>query len=175
MAFGFLTLGGSFILWKVLYAPHSIQRLVKQRKKDPLTDYSHLLKALKFSGVAGRWQRRFDYPATGEYVITVDTDKRTIEYPKPVVLGDRTTSNFDQPENFVVLECVCRLLSKGYDPATLILEKRYQLGRGASGGKSDITVLRRTTDPEAQRTLTRSLSSSARRGAASTTPNAEKR
>jgi type I restriction enzyme M protein len=41
-------------------------------------------------------------------------------------------------------------LAKGYDPATLILEKRYQLGRGASGGKSDITVLRRTIDLEDQ-------------------------
>jgi hypothetical protein len=97
-----------------------------------------------------QWQRRFDYPATGEYVITVDTDKRTIDYPKPIVLGDRTTSNFDHRENFVVLECVCRLLAKGYEPATLILEKRYQLGRGASGGKSDVTVLRRTTDPTEQ-------------------------
>lgn len=99
---------------------------------------------------ADQWQRRFDYPATGEYVITVDTDKRTIDYPKPVVLGDRTTSNFDHPENFAVLECVCRLLAKGYDPATLILEKRYQLGRGASGGKSDVTILRRTLDPTEQ-------------------------
>lgn len=97
-----------------------------------------------------QWQRRFDYPATGEYVITVDTDKRAIDYPKPIVLGDRTTSNFDHPENFVVLECVCRLLAKGYDPATFILEKRYQVGRGASGGKSDITMLRRTLDPTEQ-------------------------
>jgi len=71
--------------------------------------------------------------------------------PKPIVLGDRTTSNFDHPENFVVLECVCRLLAKGYDPATLVLEKRYQVGRGASGGKSDITVLRRTAGEAAQK------------------------
>ncbi len=116
-----------------------------------MTDYSDFLHALQFEQVGSdQWTRRFDYPATGAYIITVDTAKRTIDYPRPIVLGDRTTSNFDHPENFVVLECVCRLLAKGYDPATLILEKRYQVGRGASGGKSDITVLHRTTDPAEQ-------------------------
>jgi len=117
-----------------------------------LEDYSIFLKALNFNkSTSNRWVRRFVYPSSGEYVITIDTAKRTIDYPKPIILGDRTTSNFDHPENFVVLECVCRLLAKGYDPATLILEKRYQVGRGASGGKSDITVLRRTTDPNDQK------------------------
>jgi type I restriction-modification system DNA methylase subunit/restriction endonuclease S subunit len=110
-----------------------------------------LLTALDFDDLGnGQWTRRFQYPATGEYVITVDISRQTIHYPKPIVLGDRTTSNFDHEENFVVLECVCRLLTKGYDPATLILEKRYQVGRGASGGKSDITVLRRVPDPTEQ-------------------------
>jgi type I restriction enzyme M protein len=111
-----------------------------------LNDYTVFLEATAFTQVsANRWERPFDDPGTGEYIITVDTDRQTIDYPKPITLGDRTTSNFDHPENFVVLECVCRLLAKGYDPATLILEKRYQVGRGASGGKSDITVLRRGT------------------------------
>ncbi len=118
-----------------------------------MSEYTTYLKALKFTEDSkNRWQRRFGYPAIGEYIITVDTEKLTIDYPKPIQLGDRTTSNFDHPENFVVLECVCRLLAKGYDPATLILEKRYQVGRGASGGKSDITVLRRATDPDDQPT-----------------------
>lgn len=116
-----------------------------------MNSYSDFLRILGFESVTNdRWQRHFDYPATGEYVITVDSHKQTVDYPKPIVLGDRTTSNFDHPENFVVLECVCRLLEKGYDPATLILEKRYQVGRGASGGKSDITVLHRTSDPAEQ-------------------------
>ena len=97
-----------------------------------------------------RWRRRFESAAAGDYTITVDTAKQTIDYPRPITLGDTSTSNFDKPENFVVLDCVCRLLEKGYDPATLILEKRYQVGRGASGGKSDITVLRRAADPAEQ-------------------------
>lgn len=116
-----------------------------------MKNYSSFFRILDFKSATGKqWHRRFEYPATGEYVITADIEKQTIDYPKPIVLGDRTTSNFDHPENFVVLECVCRLLAKGYDPATLILEKRYPLGHGASGGKSDITVLRRTTDPADQ-------------------------
>ncbi|MGZ8217809.1 N-6 DNA methylase [Methylomagnum sp.] len=116
-----------------------------------MTDPYRLVTALEFDDLGnGQWARRFHYPATGEYVITVDIPRQAIHYPKPIVLGDRTTSNFDHDENFVVLECVCRLLAKGYDPATLILEKRYQVGRGASGGKSDITVLHRVPDPTEQ-------------------------
>ncbi|MFM7383788.1 MAG: hypothetical protein ACKO1W_12160, partial [Microcystaceae cyanobacterium] len=61
-----------------------------------MSDYIHFLEALKFTGVSdNRWERRFDYPATGEYIITVDTGTQTIDYPKPITLGDRTTSNFD--------------------------------------------------------------------------------
>ncbi|MFM8333588.1 MAG: class I SAM-dependent DNA methyltransferase, partial [Candidatus Methylumidiphilus sp.] len=116
-----------------------------------MNDYADLLQSLGFQPISTDcWQRRFNYPATGEFIISVDTHRKTIDYPLPIVVGDRTTSNFDHPENFVVLECVCRLLEKGYDPATLILEKRYQVGRGASGGKSDVTVLRRSTDPTEQ-------------------------
>ncbi len=116
-----------------------------------MTNHSHFFSILHFECIAPDcWERRFASSATGEYVITVDTARRTIDYPRPIVLGDRTTSNFDHPENFVVLECVCRLLAKGYDPATLILEQRYQVGRGASGGKSDIVVRRRVSDPSEQ-------------------------
>ena len=96
-----------------------------------------LLEILGFKPVGGGlWQRRFDYPATGEYVITVDADKQIIDYPAPIELGDRTTCNFDHPENFVVLECVCRLLAKGYDPATLILENAIRSGAAPLAAKA---------------------------------------
>ena len=44
-------------------------------------------------------------------------------YPedKGMVVNDKTTSNFSHPENFVVFECVCRLLDKGYRPEHLEL------------------------------------------------------
>ncbi len=42
-----------------------------------------------------------------------------------------------------MLECVNRLLEKGYEPQHLILERKWQVGHGGSGGKSDINVLDR--------------------------------
>ena len=73
-------------------------------------------------------------------IMQVDLDKQEIIYPNDLKVNDRTTSNFEHPENFVVLECVNRLLSKGYLSKNMELEPRWQLGRGASGGKADILV-----------------------------------
>lgn len=50
-------------------------------------------------------------------------------YPKEIIRHDETTSNFSHPENFVVFECVHRLLEKGYKPSRLELEPRWNLGR----------------------------------------------
>ena len=43
-------------------------------------------------------------------------------------------------ENFVVLECVARLLAKGYLPNSIELEPKWSLGRGEKGGKADILI-----------------------------------
>ena len=76
--------------------------------------------------------------------LTVDVDIEKINYDKiGIELGDKTTSNFSQDENFVVLECVNRLLEKGYQPEHLTLERRWQVGHGASGAKADINVFNR--------------------------------
>lgn len=72
--------------------------------------------------------------------IMVDLKNEAIHYPQEIKVNDKTTSNFEHPENFVVFECVNRLLSKGYISRNLELEPRWQLGRGASGGKADILV-----------------------------------
>lgn len=72
--------------------------------------------------------------------IMVDLKNESIKYPEQLIVNDKTTSNFEHPENFVVLECVTRLLTKGYLAKNLELEPRWQLGRGASGGKADILV-----------------------------------
>ena len=76
----------------------------------------------------------------GEYRVGIDVAKGKIDYGDKIALGDKTTSDFSQAENLVVLECVDRLLTKGYAPESLTLEERWQLGRGASGGKADIVV-----------------------------------
>lgn len=77
-----------------------------------------------------------------------DDNKTTVERveDKKIQLGDLTTSNFKKDtdpnaqENFVVLECVDRLLVKGYVPNDIHLEKKWKVGHGASGGKADINV-----------------------------------
>lgn len=80
------------------------------------------------------------------YVIRVNFNTSKIEYRendvKPengIQWGDLTTSNFENSENFVVLECVNRLLEKGYTPKNLYLEYKFPLGRNEKG-KLDILV-----------------------------------
>lgn len=72
--------------------------------------------------------------------IIIDFDDKKIIYPSDVKINDKTTCNFDKPENFVVLECINRLLEKGYRPEHLELEKRWNLGHESKGGKADICV-----------------------------------
>lgn len=67
------------------------------------------------------------------YVITIDFNNKKIDYGTKIKMGNATTSNFVKPENFVVLECVNRLLEKGYKPENIELEKIYPSGRGHSG------------------------------------------
>lgn len=62
-----------------------------------------------------------------DYAIEIDFEKQNINYGNSIIAESRTTQNFSQPENFVVLECVDRLLLKGYKPQNIILEKK--LGR----------------------------------------------
>ena len=102
----------------------------------------NLKKVLSFLG--------FEKETVGEYYskiystcsIHVDFDNETLIYPedKGLVVNDKTTSNFSHNENFVVFECVCRLLDKGYRPEHIELEPRWTLGHDAKGGKADILV-----------------------------------
>ncbi len=74
------------------------------------------------------------------YIMQVDFTKQQLIYPQGIKIHDTTTSNFSHPENFVVFECVHRLLEKGYKAESLELEPRWQLGREAKSGKADILV-----------------------------------
>ncbi|MDR2346356.1 MAG: restriction endonuclease subunit S [Planctomycetaceae bacterium] len=65
--------------------------------------------------------------------IEIDFINEIIRYGKEIKSDSKTTQNFSQPENFVVLECVNRLLEKGYSPQNIILEKTYPSGHGTSG------------------------------------------
>ena len=57
-----------------------------------------------------------------------------------ITVGRETTSNFSEPENFVVFECVDRLLSIGYKPEHIELEPAWKLGHTQKGGYADIWV-----------------------------------
>ena len=90
------------------------------------------------------------YPNHDGYCIFLDFNSQKIIYdsdenPSGVAIKvwEKTTSNFSQAENFVVLECVDSLLEKGYTPSCIELEKTYPSGHGRSGR---LDVLVKTVD-----------------------------
>ena len=106
------------------------------------TEVTTLLKSLNFvlaEGQASVWVKSYSNHAN--YQIKILIDEQKIDYGNLITLGDKTTCNFKASENFVVLECVNRLLEKGYSPQNIILEKIYPSGHGTSG-KLDILVTR---------------------------------
>lgn len=103
--------------------------------QDNLPD---LLRALGFEkkGVA-TYRKVF-----GAAILEVNFTKKEITYPEAagLVINERQTCNFEANENFVVLECVHRLLEKGYKPEHIELEPKWKLGHSASGGRADILI-----------------------------------
>lgn len=81
-----------------------------------------------------------------DYAIEIDFVKQSINYGSGIIAESKTTQNFSQPENFVVLECVDRLLTRGYKPQNIILEKTWPSGHGTSG-RLDICVNREDGTP----------------------------
>ncbi|HHY1438408.1 TPA: restriction endonuclease subunit S [Campylobacter coli] len=81
------------------------------------------------------------------YTLLIDYKSQSINYPKEIKIHDKTTSNFSHPENFVVFECVHRLLEKGYKAEYLELEPKWNLGRDKKGGKADILVKDNENNP----------------------------
>lgn len=115
-------------------------------KNNSIENIRKLLEIMDFypeDGVDNIFYKKY---AQHNYVIRVNFNTSKIEYRendvKPengIQWGDLTTSNFDKSENFVVLECVNRLLEKGYAPQNLYLEYKFPLGRNEKG-KLDILV-----------------------------------
>lgn len=81
-----------------------------------------------------------------DYAIEIDFEKQSINYGSAITAESKTTQNFSQPENFVVLECVDRLLTKKYKPQNIVLEKTWPSGHGTSG-RLDICVNREDGTP----------------------------
>ncbi|MBR3582735.1 MAG: N-6 DNA methylase [Kiritimatiellae bacterium] len=102
-----------------------------------------LLTSLQFSkDLLGKvWRREFQIGCTLE----VDVAGERFLYEKAgITVTGATTANFSQKENFVVFECVCRLLEKGYRPKDIELEPTWKLGHTDKGGRADIWIRTKT-------------------------------
>ena len=71
--------------------------------------------------------------------LEIDFKEQKLIYPIEIV-GRERNDGFDKPENFVVFDCVCRLLDKGYRPEHIELEKEWHLGHEAKSGRADICI-----------------------------------
>lgn len=101
-----------------------------------------MLAALEFEErTEDLWVKQYAIDCLVSVNFAVATDN--IKYPDGLIVNDKTTCNFSHNENFVVLECVVRLLDKGYAAEDIELEPKWTLGHGGKGGKADIWVRRK--------------------------------
>lgn len=109
-------------------------------------DLNEVIKLLKFKpqeGSEGVYFKQFKQH--DNYKILLDLNSNKIDYGNRIIAEDGTTSNFKNDENFVVLECVLRLLDCGYSPDNIILEKTWKLGHRFKG-KLDILVTQKSNN-----------------------------
>ncbi|MFT3904386.1 MAG: N-6 DNA methylase [Niabella sp.] len=102
----------------------------------------NLIRKLGFipkENTSGIFQKK--YAVCGNYCLEVDFEQEKINLGTLIKVERKTTLNFSQKENWVVLECVDRLLEKGYQPKNIVLEKTWATGHGTSG-RLDILVKR---------------------------------
>ena len=102
-------------------------------------NFKSLLLSLGFEENQNALSKHFSH---SEGMLKVDFNKKELIYPEDhgLIINERQTCNFSQNENFVVFECVHRLLAKGYKPEHIELEPKWKVGHGASGGRADILV-----------------------------------
>lgn len=96
--------------------------------QDTLKD---LLLALRFEESGEQYHKNI--PNSDTY-LGVDFSQNKLIYPEEqgLTVNERQTCNFSANENFVVFECIHRLLEKGYKPQHIELEPKWKLGHGAS-------------------------------------------
>lgn len=97
----------------------------------------NFIQALGFlpkENTSGVFQKKYN-----GYAIEIDFENSVFNFGNKIKGESKTTQNFSQAENWVVLECVDRLLEKGYQPQNITLEKTWKTGHGTSG-RLDILV-----------------------------------
>ncbi len=98
-----------------------------------------VLKSLNFKENGDIYSKKFE---NFDCSLKVDFKKEEIIYPekKGLKINRKDTTHFKSNENFVVLECVNRLLEKGYNPKHIELEHSFDSGHGLNYGRADILV-----------------------------------
>lgn len=102
-----------------------------------ISNLRDMLSVIGFTATGNRYEKRF---GTLGVSLEVDFDTKKLIYPNGIKGGNRNNS-FNAPENFVVFECVNRLLEKGYRPEHIELEKEWHLGHDSKSGRADICVV----------------------------------
>lgn len=97
-------------------------------EKSQIEEHLRKLNFHLINGEVDKWSFK-----TNDYTIIVDLagedlKKWNINYGDEILVHRKTTSNFSQSENLVVLECVVRLLEKGYPAKSIELEKKWRVG-----------------------------------------------
>ena len=105
--------------------------------KDNLRDFLSYIGFQRLDSVKDEMALHFDKV---NCTISVDFTDEKINYPDGIEAGRNTTKNFSAPENFVVLECIIRLLSQGYKPENIVLEPKTPGGREDSNFYCDILI-----------------------------------
>lgn len=100
------------------------------------TNFKNVLKILGFTENGNVFEKQFTYFNCS---LSVDFSNEKLIYPAEIK-GRERNDDFKRSENFVVFECVNRLLEKGYRPEHIELEKEWHLGHDAKGGRADICV-----------------------------------
>lgn len=97
-----------------------------------------LLAALNFNQDGDIYTKSYE---SAIYPLKVDIRNERFHYDEiGITVGRETTSNFSEPENFVVFECIDRLLTMGYRPEHIELEPAWKLGHTQKGGYADIWI-----------------------------------
>lgn len=68
-----------------------------------------------------------------ELYVRAKHGKFRVDYNDKIIVNHKGILNLKKPENLVVLECVVRLLKKGYKPQNIELEKTWHLGHEYKG------------------------------------------
>ena len=76
------------------------------------------------------------------YSIDVNIENESIYWGGKIKVQGKTSQNITKLEDWVVFECINRLLEKGYEPENISLEKTYPSGHGTSG-RLDICVTKK--------------------------------